>query len=226
MVFKKLPGLMRRIFALITLEFQRNWKQPREWLTVLLFMLATSVVLYMGFRRMRPETWAVMYWVVMLFLSVSATVGDRMSGYSGDKHFYNLLAHPVQLYLSNLAFNTLVLFSLSMLLFMVFGVFFEWKVMMSGYLLLILGLGALSLSSVFCFVAALVSAANKGSVMASLLGFPLVIPVLLLLIRVFISEMDLITLDQDSWQDVLSLIGIDVVLIGLGIILFPLIWRS
>ncbi|MDX1684005.1 MAG: heme exporter protein CcmB [Saprospiraceae bacterium] len=211
---------------LITLDFTRNWKQPREWLTVLLFLLSISVVLFMGFNRMRAETWAVMYWIVMLFMAVGAIVGDQGAGSSREKYLYNLLATPVEIFISRIVFNTLLLLVLALILYLVFGIFFDWQLVMNGQVLLIVVLGTFSLSVIFCFVSTLVLAAEKGSILASLLGFPLVIPVILLLIRLFLIEMGFTNESQGQIQDYLSLIGIDALLIGLGIILFPLIWRS
>jgi heme exporter protein B len=85
--------------------------------------------------------------------------------------------------------------------------------------------GALSLSIVFTFVATLVNAAEKGSNLASLLGFPLIIPVILLLIKLFFAQSGLSDSSENT-QDLMSLLGIDTLLLGLGIFLYPLIWRS
>jgi heme exporter protein B len=183
------------------------------------------MVLYLGFTRMRPETWAVLYWVVMLFIGIGATVGDYRAEGISEKFFYHQLSDPISIYLSRIVFNTTFLFILSLILYIIFGIFFGWEVPFQLHVPGILLLGCFSLSLVFCFVSILVFSAGRGSTLASLLGFPLVIPVLLLLIRLFYSQMSLIEADT-LWADVFSLLGIDAVLLGLGMILFPLIWRS
>lgn len=216
---------MKRILNLITLEFDRNWKQPKEWLSVLLFLLATSMVLFMGFTRMRPETWAVLYWVVMLFAAVGATVGDFKTESYQERFLMHQLASPVEMFVAKVIYTAVFLALLELLLYAVFGMFFEFKAPFSATLLLVLLTGALSLSVVFTFVATLVNAAEKGSNLASLLGFPLVIPVILLLIKLFFAESGLSD-TSENMQDVLSLLGIDALLLGLGILLYPLIWRS
>ena len=216
---------MKRIINLITLEFERNWKQPREWVTVLLFLLATSMVLFMGFTRMRPETWSVLYWVVMLFAAVGATVGDYKTEAYQERFLMYQMVNPVEMFLAKVIYTMLFLTVLEILLYVVFGMFFDFKAPFSFTLLLVLLLGGLSLSIVFTFVAILVNAAEKGSNLASLLGFPLVIPVILLLIKLFFAESGLSDSSENA-QDVMSLLGIDALLLGMGILLYPLIWRS
>lgn len=192
---------------------------------MLLFLLSTSLVIYMGFRRMRPETWAVLFWVVTLFLAVASLVGDEASN-KRERHFFNMIAPPSDIFIAQFLFGVIELFILEHVLFIVFGTFFQWHMPLSLTASSILFIGAISLSSIFTFVNALVMAADKGSVLASLLGFPLVIPVLLLLIRLFMAEMGFMTSDDGRMQDILSLIGIDILLVGMGILLYPLIWRS
>ena len=60
----------------------------------------------------------------------------------------------------------------------------------------------------------------------AILGFPIIIPQLLLLIRLSKYAFGEIFRDYALWQMVLLLIALDVMILVLSIILFPFLWKD
>lgn len=86
-------------------------------------------------------------------------------------------------------------------------------------------MGALGLSSAFTMVSAIAFNTTNRSIMMAVLGFPVIIPVLLL----SISNSGKI-LDGNIWMQIqgnmLTLISVDVIIIALTFVLFPFTWKS
>jgi heme exporter protein B len=86
-------------------------------------------------------------------------------------------------------------------------------------------LGGISLSLVFSFLAAIAAKAQQPSAIMAILGFPLIIPQLMILMKIAnIAFSDVV---QNSLPElVLILIGFDLMIIALSYILFPFLWKE
>lgn len=213
------------VLRLIQFEFYRNWRQPRSWVTTLLFVLSSMMVLYFGFNRMRPETWGILFWILLLFSGVSSVIGEDTLRGTQERFLLVQWTSAISSYLSKLLYHAIILCLICLLQWLTLSAFFGQNLPVNGHSVLLLCVGALSLSIVFCFVGAIVSAAEKGSSMATLLAFPLIIPTLLLLIRMTFSAMQLLDF-ATFYQDLWTLLGLDAILLGLGLFLYPQIWKS
>ncbi|NJO86754.1 MAG: hypothetical protein HC821_01410 [Lewinella sp.] len=86
-----------------------------------------------------------------------------------------------------------------------------------------LALGSLGLSAAFSFVAAISTRAGGGATLLSVLSFPLVIPLLLLLVQAGSYALGLQSSETASTR-LLGLLGaLDLLLIGVGLLLFPFV---
>ena len=89
-------------------------------------------------------------------------------------------------------------------------------------------LGGASLSLVFTLLAAIASKAQQQAALLAILGFPLIIPQIILLVRlsrdafgeVFLGRGRLRKITAPSWW------GLDGMIILLSIILFPFLWKD
>jgi heme exporter protein B len=86
-------------------------------------------------------------------------------------------------------------------------------------------LGIFGISVVFTFVSVISSSDNGNSTLMSILALPLVLPILLLLLKITAVSVRLLT-DTAINEDVWMLFGVDSILLGAMILLFPTLWRS
>ena len=83
----------------------------------------------------------------------------------------------------------------------------------------------MSLSLVFTFLAAIAARAQQSAALMAILGFPLVIPQLLLLSK--ISNIAFAEVIQGGLAGMIGVLaGLDVMLVALSLILFPFLWKD
>ena len=87
-------------------------------------------------------------------------------------------------------------------------------------------LGALGLSLVFTMLAAIASKAMQQASLMAILGFPIIIPQLMLLVKLSKSAFSEIFRDGAPLQIVLLLVALDISVIFLAIILYPFLWKD
>jgi heme exporter protein B len=86
-------------------------------------------------------------------------------------------------------------------------------------------LGGVSLSLVFTFLAAIAARAQQSAALMAILGFPLVIPQLLLLSK--ISNIAFEEVIQGGLAGMILLMsGLDAMIVALALILFPFLWKD
>jgi heme exporter protein B len=85
-------------------------------------------------------------------------------------------------------------------------------------------LGGLSLSLVFSFLAAIAAKAQQSAAIMAILGFPLIIPQLIMLMR--ISEAAFSTTATIPLTPLYMLAVLDVLVVLLAHILFPFLWKD
>jgi len=86
-------------------------------------------------------------------------------------------------------------------------------------------LGCIGIASAFTLVSAIAAKASNKSVLMAVLGFPVIIPVLILTISNANKIMEGFIWIQIQ-GNVLSLLSVDVIIIALSFVLFPFTWKS
>ena len=86
-------------------------------------------------------------------------------------------------------------------------------------------LGGASLSLVFTFLAAIAARAQQSAALMAIMGFPIIIPQILLLMKISIPAFSDVIME--GWQQLIySLVGLDILIVTLAIILFPFLWKD
>ena len=85
--------------------------------------------------------------------------------------------------------------------------------------------GGMGLSLVFTFLSAIAARAQQNASLMAIMGFPLIIPQLLLLMK--ISNTAFTDVLQGSFYQLIALLtGLDILIVALAIILFPFLWKD
>jgi heme exporter protein B len=162
--------------------------------------------------------------MIQLFICINAVAKSFLQESRGRMLYFYSIAGARDYVLSKLLFNAIlmVIMSLvSLLLFLLLGNPIQYF----GRFIGIVCLGGISLSLVFTFLAAIAARAQQNAALMAILGFPLIIPQTLLLMR--ISNTAFADVFQTGLaQMVLLLIGLDLLVIILAVILFPFLWKD
>src|ERR1700748_3038044 len=143
----------------------------------------------------------------MLFATVNAISKSFMQESKSRLLYYYSIASPQAIILSKTIYNILLMSLLSLLAWVVYLLFFPNTIGDPLFYFLAVLLGSLCLSTVFTMISAIASKAGNNGTLMAILSFPVIIPVILLLIRISKSAMD--GLDRSlSLQDIGVLLGI------------------
>lgn len=218
-------SLLKDISLLVSKEFRIDLRSRGAIGGILLYIFSTVFVVYTGFVRLQVEVWNVQFWIIVLFASVQA-VYKSLALDSGSRQIYlYTLFDPYAVILSKLIYNALWIFLICVLTFVALSFFTIQPVKFFVHFLGSVFLGSFGFSVVFTFVAAIAYRATQQTSLMSILGFPLILPVLLVLIKLSSEALGLIQ-DSAVWSDYAMLAGTVMLLVALCIILFPSIWRD
>ncbi|HUQ65626.1 MAG TPA: heme exporter protein CcmB [Flavitalea sp.] len=213
------------IAALLRKDILLEIRQQYTFYGILLYVASTIFVLYLAMGQPESSVWNGLFWMIQLFICVNAVAKSFLQESSGRMLYYYSIAGARDYILSKLIFNAglMILMSItSLLLFrMLMGdpLQHPWK--FAGMVCL----GGCSLSLVFTFLSAVAARARQNAAMIAILGFPLIIPQILLLMR--ISNAAFSDVIQGGFLLMsLLLTGFDVLVIALSVILFPFLWKD
>src|ERR1700754_179607 len=190
--------LFNETWYLLKKEVLLEWRAKYSFNGVLLYVVSTVFVCYISFNLTAgfsgstgyPVVWNVLFWIIMLFASVNAIAKSFMQESRGRLLYYYTIASPQAIILSKIIYNVLLMSLLSILALLVYLVFFENTIGDPLFYFLSVLLGSISFSTVFTMISAIASKAGNNGTLMAILSFPVVIPVILLLIRISKSAMD------------------------------------
>lgn len=220
--------LINEIRVLVKKEIQMEWRQKYAIHGLLLYLASTIFVCYLSFKAkqqaINPITWNTLFWLIILFMAVNA-IGKSFTQESKQRNiFYYSIVSPEAVIYSKIFYNSLVMIGISLV-----GILFYSWVMgnpvgnLPLYLLSLL-LGAIGFSATLTMVAGIAAQGENSATLMSVLSFPIIIPLLLILLKLSKSAMDGISM-QENWDEMATLASLDVIVIVLSGILFPYIWR-
>jgi heme exporter protein B len=218
-------NIAREIAYLLQKDLRLELRSSYAISGILLYVFSTIFIVYISFRKVQPEVWNALFWIIILFASVSAVVKSFVQENSARQLYYYSLAHPIAVILSKILYNILLLLVLSLLTWLGFSFVAGNPVKDTAQFFLALLLGSLGFSITFTFISAISSKADHNATLMAVLSFPLIIPILLTLIKLSANALRLMQ-DTAVGKDILILLSIDLLLVGLAILLFPFLWRD
>ncbi len=195
----------------VTIELRQKYAMGG----IVLFAATIVFIIFKSFNDISPREWAILLWIVMLFAGLNAIVKSFLQEKKETYLYYYTLFDPMELILARLLYNYLFMMLL-------FGVVVFFMSLFSG------GgsaLGLFGISVVFTFVSVITASGQGNTTLMSVLALPLVLPSVLLLLKVTAVSIRLIN-DTAVGEDIWMLAGVDLLLTGVMVWLFPVLWRS
>lgn len=222
-------NLLREIRVLIWKEMVLEWRQRYALNGMLLYIVSTVIICYVGFNlrgnSIRPDAWNTLFWIILLFTAVNAVAKSFAQERTGRFLYYYTLVSPQGIILSKIIYNALLLLLLTMVGYGFYSLLLGNPVQDQALFLLNVGLGAVGFASSLTMVSAIASKAPNNSVLMAILSFPVMIPLLLLLLKISKNALD--GLDRSvSTDEMITLLAIDAIVVALSYLLFPYLWRS
>jgi len=175
-------------------------RQQYTFYGIVLYVASTVFVLYLAMGHQEEKIWNGLFWMIQLFICVNAV-------------------------LSKLLFNVVLMILMSLISLLLFQLLMGNPLQHPLRFIGIVCLGGCSLSMVFTFLAAIAARAQQNAALMAIMGFPLIIPQLMLLMKISSTSFaDVIQAGEIRLM--LLLAGLDVLVLVLAIILFPFLWKD
>lgn len=214
----------QHILSLFKKDLLLEIRQQYTFYGIVLYVASTIFVLYLAMGQPEQDVWNGLFWMIQLFICINAVAKSFLQESRGRMLYFYSIAGPRDFVLSKLLFNSILMIVMSLVSLVLFQLLLgnplEHFLTFTG----IVCLGGWSLSLVFTFLAAIAARAQQNAAMMAILGFPLIIPQILVLMRLSNAAFDVV--QTGLGQMVALLFGLDVLVIALAVILFPFLWKD
>ena len=221
--------MLRPIISLLKKDILLEWRQRYAINGILLYVACTVFICYLSIgiktNKISPLTWNAILWIVLLFASVNAVAKSFLQEKSGRMLYYYTLASPQAIILSKIIYNTVLLLLLSTIAYLFYSTVLGNPVQDRSLFFINILIGSVGFSTTFTMISAIASKADNSSTLMTILGFPIIIPMLLLLMKISKNAIDGLALSV-SYNGLIILCALNVMMVALAYILFPYLWRS
>lgn len=218
-------NLTSQVKHLIKKELLLEWRSKYTLNGVLLYVVSTVFVCFLSFVSADKITLNALFWIIMLFASINAVSKSFLQESKGRQLYIYTIASPIALIISKTIYNVLLMLLLTVIALGFYMLVFTYVPEDLPMYFLATILGSLSFSTIFTMVSAIASKAGNGGMLMAILSFPIIIPVLVVLIKLTKNAID--GLDRSvSLDEVGILLAINVLVMAVSLLLFPYLWRD
>jgi len=218
-------NLISQVKHLIKKELLLEWRSKYTLNGVLLYVVSTVFVCFLSFVSADKITLNALFWIIMLFASINAVSKSFLQESKGRQLYIYTIASPTALIISKTIYNVLLMLLLTVIALGFYMLVFNYMPEDLPMYFLATVLGSLSFSTIFTMVSAIASKAGNGGMLMAILSFPIIIPVLVVLIKLTKNAID--GLDRSvSLDEVGILLAINVLVMAVSLLLFPYLWRD
>src|SRR5690606_7337066 len=158
---------------------------------------STVFVLYLLNGEPESRVWNALFWISQLFVSVNAVAKSFLQEPASRFRYYYTLVKPSVFLMAKTVYSMLILSSMSMLSLLLFFLLLGNPLERMLPFVFLMLLASISLSLVFTFLSAIAARTQQNSAIMAILGFPLVMPLLLILSNLSLSALSAV--QQPGW---------------------------
>lgn len=206
----------------ITLEL----RQQQNLYGIVVYAVSTIFVLYLASGKPDAVSWNALFWITQLFIVVNAVVKSFVGEPRGRELYHYTIVHPLEYLGSKMLLNLVYMILLSLIAMLLFRLLLGDPVSYGWRFAGIVVLGGIGLSLVFTMLSAIASKARQQASLIAILGFPVIVPQLLLLVKLSKSAYGEIFKQGAILQLTGLLIGLDILVVIMALILFPYLWKD
>jgi heme exporter protein B len=212
---------------LIAKEFVLEFRQKSTLGGVLVYVIGSIFVSALCFKgHLDKPTWNALFWVITLFTSVTISGKSFLKETGGQALFNYLHYSPQQFIISKILYNMVFMLALSFVTFFFYGFFIRNEVENLSLFAIILLLASTGLAGILSLMSAIAAKANGSFAMMSILSFPVLMPLILVVIRLSKQAVDGIEWAGVSTSLIVMLAALNVLTIALSFILYPYLWKD
>lgn len=216
---------MSEIWNLIKKDLLLEWRQKHTFFGVLLYVGCTVFVIYMMANQPEAKVWNALFWIALLFITVNTVSKSFLQESIDRSRYYFTLVSPAKYIIAKLIYSILLMLVIALVTLGIFKLLLGNVLLQPGFFVLVLCLGASSLSTLFTFLSAIAAQAKQSSAMIAIMGFPIAIVMLMILGRLANAAVAHV-LQEGISQMLLAMAGMNILIFGMALILFPFLWKE
>ncbi len=213
------------ILALVKKDFLLETRQQYTLYGILLYIASTTFVVYLSMGEPEEQVWNALFWIIQLFVCVNAVAKSFLQENKGRMLYFYSIAGARDFMLAKLLFNLFLMVIMSLMGLVLFTILLGNPLENGLKFAFITCLGGMSLSLVFTFLAAIAAKAQQSAALMAIMGFPIIIPQLMLLMKISTAAFASV-IQAGWWEMVFLLVGLDILVVALAVILFPFLWKD
>lgn len=218
-------SLVAEIKHLIAKDIRQEWRQRYALNGILLYVVAAVFVAYQAMKISDKPTWNAIFWIILLFTSVSSAAKSFIQESRGRWLYYYQLASPQAVIISKTIYNSLLMIVMSLLCMLFYSLLIGNMADNIPMFLLVALLGSLGFSAVLSMTSAIASKAGNSNLLMPVLSIPSMIPLLLVTIKASKAAIDGLS-NEAILKDCLVLFVFYLAIAALGYILFSFLWKE
>ncbi|MEP2773896.1 MAG: heme exporter protein CcmB [Fulvivirga sp.] len=217
------------VLNIIKKELTIEWRQRYAINGILLYLVSTIFICYLSFNVrtnvLQPITWNALFWIIQLFVAINAIAKSFIQDREGRYLYYYSLFSAKSLIIARTIYNSALMLVLAILGFVIYSVILGNPIENIALFLINLVLASISFSFALTMISAIASKASNSQTLMAILGFPVILPMLLMIIKISKNAID--GLDYSaSYQEIVTLVAINMIVATASYILFPYLWRN
>jgi heme exporter protein B len=221
--------MLKSLVTLIGKEIILEWRQRYAINGIILYAVSTVFICYLSFHlkanQLNPIVWNVLFWLIMLFTAVSAIAKSFLQEAEGRQLYYYTLVSPEAIILSKMIYNTLLMSFMSGVCYIFYAFVMGNPVENQALFLLNMLLGSAGFACTLTMIAAIAAKADNKTTLMAVLSFPVMLPLLLLLMKVSKNAIDGLAW-QVSYDEIWLILAINTIVVAVSYLLFAYLWRS
>lgn len=214
------------VLTLLKKEALLEFRQKHNLYGLLLYISSTVFVLYLTIGESASEVWNALFWTIQLFICVNAVAKSFLQEESGRMLYYFSLVSPAEFIIAKSIYNAILMLCMSLLALFLFFVFLgnplSHPIRFTGTVIL----GGISISLVFTLMSAIAAKAGQNAALIAIMGFPVILPLLLMLMRLSKTAFSEIFREGALLKLTGLVLALDLLVAVLSVILFPYLWKE
>jgi heme exporter protein B len=224
----KIASMIKSVLALLKKDALLELRQQHTLYGILLYIASTIFVLSLALmdKDIDANVWNGLFWVIQLFVCVNAVAKSFLQESKGKMLYFFSIVSPVEFIIAKIIYNVFLMIGMSLISLLLFSVFLSNPLSNALQFTGIVVLGGSSISLVFTLMSAIAAKANQNAALIAILGFPVILPLLLLLMRLSKAAFNEIFKEGALLQLCGLIVGLDALIVAMAAILFPYLWKD
>ncbi len=216
-----------KVLALLRKDILIELRQKHTFYGILLYIAATIFVIYLSMaEEPDAQVWNSLFWVIQLFVCVNAVAKSFLQESKGRMLYFFSICSPVDFIISKMIYNVMLMMLMSLISLILFTFFLGNPVFNMLKFTGIVIIGGTGISLVFTLMSAIAAKAQQNAALIAILGFPVILPQLMLVMKMSKTAFAEVFRDGAVLQLTGLTLAMNLLVIILGVILFPYLWKD